>query len=126
MPNRTTIAWDKIQFFIPDEFEEPQMVSPRLVYMLNHVRELSRVPMIITGSYRKLNGPRNSAHQPNGNGIYQGVDIRIPSLRAMFLISAAAYEVGFRRIGKYTHHIHLDIAKTGFAQDIEWWGGKSK
>ena len=119
------INWTEIKFFKPSEFDEPDKLSPVLVYKLDRCRKMAKVPMIITSSYRPLKGPRDSAHRPNAKGFYEAVDIRCNEPRARFKIKKAAYQSGFCRIGTYNLHVHLDVAREGFDQDVEWLG-KSK
>ena len=120
------IDWATVKFFKPSEFKEPDRVSPALVYNLDQARQMAKGPMVITSSYRPSTGPRDSAHKPDGKGIYHAVDIRCDQSKDRFRILTAAIGAGFVRIGLYTHHIHLDVARTGFDQNVAWWGGASK
>ena len=123
------IDWTKIKHFKRTEFKDPEKISPVLVWQLDRVRVLAKVRMTITSSYRP--GPRfwitragkrkSSAHRVDNKGIYHGVDVRTASSKARMKIIAAALEAGFVRIGVYDHHVHLDVARKGFAQGVMWW-----
>ena len=47
------------------------------------------------------------------------VDIKCDSSRLRFSITQAAYDLGFRRVGKGKTFIHLDV-DTSLDQDVEW------
>ena len=113
--------------FKANEFKYPELLSPKLLQMLDATREKAEVAMTITGSWRPRPnvGKRSSGHQPNGRGIYEAVDIRCPTSRKRFRMVKAAFEVGFRRIGVYDRHIHLDCVteiSNKFGQDVNWIG----
>ena len=120
------IDWRKVKNFQRKEFKNPDKLSPELIWRLDHVRELAKTTMVITSSFRPgvrgKHGKTKTAHRADGNHIYHGVDVRAGTSRARHRILKAAYEVGFRRIGVYNKHIHLDVAQKGFDQDVTWWG----
>ena len=120
------IDWTRVKHFRRNEFKQPDQVSPELIRRLDHVRALAKTKMTITSSFRHLKSKalnkRTSAHQPDGKHIYHGVDVRVTSSQARHRILKAVYEVGFARIGVYDKHIHLDVARKEFGQNVTWWG----
>jgi len=103
-----------MSYFETSEFACPcckkVAVSGWLIHQLNKVREALGKPMIITSGYRckkhngKVGGKKNSAHLRG-----TAADIKCSSAHDRYLIVKYAYEVGFKRIGKYDDFIHLDV-----------------
>lgn len=97
---------------------ETKGLKPRLCVMLQAMRYLTGLPIVITSGLRP--GDRGA----HGSG--DGVDISDNGLGAPVASRwrqatlAAAYAVGFRRVGIYDRHIHVDIATT-LPQDVSWW-----
>ncbi len=116
----------KLDHFAPEEFKHYGEMDPLLGKMLDDMRHILNGPITITGSWRRAGDKRTSAHQVNRDGFWQGVDIRCSDSGQRFLLVSAAYLAGFRRIGLYDRHLHLDVAEDGFDQDVCWLGGKSK
>ena len=108
--------------FSDDEFTNVENMDPMLGRMLDYMRTKYGSPITITSSYRAHTGERSSAHEVDARGLWQGVDIRVSTSRSRFGLVGAALKAGFRRIGVYNRHIHLDIAEEGFAQDVIWLG----
>jgi hypothetical protein len=88
-------------------------LNPRLVEMLEDARTRAKVPFEITSGYRP--------GDDKSHGRALAVDLRCStSYRRMRIVSAALL-AGFRRIGVYDLHVHLDIDKK-LPQDVMWWG----
>ena len=111
--------------FSDDEFDNVENMDPMLGRMLDYMRTAYGGPITITSSYRAHTDPRTSAHEIDARGIWQAVDIRVSSSRARFGLVGAALKAGFRRIGVYDKHIHVDIAEEPFGQDVMWFGVSS-
>lgn len=117
--------WEHARHFNPSEVLNPDSMSAELLAMLEDLRMLYTYPIIITGSWRELEigKGRTSAHQVNGEGVWEGVDLRCNNSQDRYYMKKAAYRAGFVRIGTYDLHLHLDIAKDlQFAQHVEWMG----
>ena len=89
---------------------EVQGLQDDLIFKLDRARELYGEPIIITSGYRSpaendaVGGVKRSAHTEG-----KTVDIRCPNpLQQMRLIWALTI-AGFRRVGQYSSHIHVDI-----------------
>lgn len=109
----------KYKYFTP---KEVRGLHPELVTLLDTARGLAKTPFVITDGLRKKKagyGVSNSAHH---KGL--AVDLRCRSSRPRFLMLKALIAVGFRRIGIYDRHIHVDISKSK-DRDVAWWA-KSK
>ena len=116
----------ELKHFLPREFKHYGEMSPELGYMLDDTRRILNDKIIITGSWRRSEDKRTSAHQVSSSGLWEAVDIMCNESQERFLLVSAAYLAGFRRIGLYDRHVHLDVAEEHFDQDVCWLGGKSK
>lgn len=114
--------WRAIEFFQSDEFDYPDRMTWGLLVKLDAVRREAGVPLYIFSDYR-----------PGDDGAHgKGLAVDVHDDRARDGIASrwrhkvlrAAYVVGFRRIGIYDAHLHLDI-DTSKAQDVSWWGESS-
>ena len=108
--------------FNDDEFTNVENMDPMLGRMLDYMRTAYGGPITITSSYRAHTDPRTSAHEIDARGLWQAVDIRVSTSRSRFGLVEAARKAGFRRIGIYDRHIHVDIAEAPFDQDVLWIG----
>ena len=96
--------------------EEVEGLNPRLIEMLDDARQKARVPFIIT-SGKRVSAPGKPKSHDRGNAVDLACDT---SYRRMHIVSGALV-AGFRRIGVYDRHVHLDIdEKSPF--DVMWWG----
>ena len=111
-----------MRYFENKEFIHAKTMDPMLRKMLDDMRHAYGKPIVITGSNRPPSTPRTSAHQLGSHGFWQAVDIRCDASGPRFELLSAAYLVGFRRIGIYDKHIHLDVADEGFDPDVLWLG----
>lgn len=102
-------------------------ISPKLVNMLQQVRDIIGKPMNITSGCRcrthnakkSVGGKPDSAHLPNKDGVCLAADIACRSGKPLFEMLDAVRKVGFRRIGINfnIHFIHVDIDETK-VQDV--------
>lgn len=119
------IEWEQVRFFKPWEFKESQKLRPQMAYALDKLRESFGRPLIVTSSYRDprgnvtVGGANRSAHLLAPDGFYSGIDLttgtakgrqnrKIPGSE-MWTLYQIAHELGFRRIGIYPRHLHLDM-----------------
>lgn len=109
------IDWSQIRHFTPDEFSGE--MDSGLIYMLDAAREIAGIKFTLASTRRQGSG--TSAHNTG-----HAVDIRCSDSVSRFVIVAALFAVGFRRIGIYDKHIHADNSET-HDQDV-CWIGKSK
>lgn len=97
--------------------EEIEGLDPELVRRLDEARGFAKVPFIITeGLATGGSHVENTAH---GRGLAVDVSCR-RSYRRMRIISGALL-AGFRRIGVYDRHLHLDVDEK-LPQDVLWTG----
>lgn len=102
--------------FTADEFSAPESMRAGFLRKLDQAREIAGVPFKITSSFRDGD---LGAH---GRGY--AVDVRCRTSRARFHILRGAIEAGFRRIGVYDRHIHLDDDPS-LPDAVVWWGMSS-
>jgi hypothetical protein len=88
-------------------------LDEELVRRLDEARTKAMVPFVITSAFR-LGDPR--AH---GRG--KAVDIRCHTSYNRMRIISGALLAGFRRIGVYDRHVHLDVDES-LPQDVMWHG----
>lgn len=108
----------------PKHFDESELrgLDPRLVEMLARARGLAKVPFRITSGFRTsaenqaAGGVMDSAHT---RGL--AVDLACFDSRARMRMMSALLVAGFRRIGCYNRHIHVDIDEM-MPQDVLWVG----
>ena len=118
------IEWDKVRYFRRNEFGHHLGVEPdeALVMMLDDARLYAGRPFFITSGIRspkvnsEVGGSPKSAHLTG-----HAVDIRCTSDNYRWHMVDALTAVGFRRIGVYDHHIHVDTDPTK-PQDRLWLG----
>lgn len=125
------ISWNEINHWKEDEFRHPELLRPKMVDMLDDLRDQYPTALIVSSSWRdpvhnkKVGGASNSSHIVAPDGFYSGIDLTTPANvftgHEYFLIQKVAYRVGFRRIGLYKDfaHIHLDIEER-LPQDVLW------
>jgi uncharacterized protein YcbK (DUF882 family) len=112
--------------FKDKEFVNVSQMSPKLRELLDDMRHIYGAPITVTSSYRSSGstGKRDSAHELGPSGHWDAVDIRSDTSRNRYLLVSAAYLAGFRRIGVYDRHIHVDVAED-LDQDVMWIGVSS-
>lgn len=123
------LDWEKITYFSRDEFGYAGDVEPdpELVHMLDVARShatyhASRdIPFRISegGGIRPLTGDfrRDSSAHTTGHA----ADIAVADSVNRFYILEALIFVGFRRIGVYDRHIHVDTSPN-HAPCVVWTG----
>lgn len=112
----------RIRHFAASEFIEDQdpsrpaleRMNQPLIRMLDYARDLAAVPFVITSSLRSrehneaIGGAYGSSHL-----FGDAVDISCePFLRPVIL--PALFAAGFRRVGIYANHVHVDISDKEF------------
>ena len=105
--------WDVLQYFKAEEFDHPEELSYDLMVMVDAVRAISGVRLVPTSDYRP--------GDPLAHGRGVALDLSLPASKDRMRVVSAAIMVGFRRIGIYDKHIHLDIDRE-LPQDVMWWG----
>ena len=102
--------------------QEIQGLDPELVAMLDWARGRAQVPFIITSGKRSddhneaVGGVKDSAHT---RGL--AVDLRCADGNTRYKMLNALFLAGFKRIGVYDKHLHVDIDKT-LAPEVVWVG----
>lgn len=105
--------------FLPEEIAG---LDPRLVGMLDEARTIAGVPFVITSGLRTTEenagaqGVQNSAHL---RGL--AVDLQCLDATYRFFMLVGLVRVGFRRIGQYDRHIHVDCDES-LPQNVVWTG----
>jgi len=122
------IDFSKIKYFRMEEFDSPdqpgsgEIINEELVKMLDLMRMFYKSPIKINSGVRsekenkRVKGSKNSAHLKG-----YAVDIPVHDSHARFKLLTLAYVVGFRRIGVYASHLHLDIDPDK-PQEVIWYG----
>jgi len=88
-------------------------LSQVLIRKLDLARTLAGFPFVISSSFR-LGDPRS-----HGDGY--AVDLQCEFSRERFVMIQALQAAGFRRIGIYPRHIHVDVDGSRY-QDVIWYG----
>lgn len=102
--------------------EEVAGLDKELVSKLDSARHVAGVPFTITSGKRTLEenqnagGVQDSAHE---TGL--AVDLRVPDGTSRFLMVSALLQAGFKRMGVYDKHIHVDIDASK-PQNVLWVG----
>lgn len=102
--------------------EEVKGLDAELVAKLDWARKRSGAPFIITsglrteGSNEMVGGVGNSSHI---RGL--AVDLKVSDSITRFRMVQALLLVGFKRIGVYNHHLHVDMDST-LPQEVMWLG----
>lgn len=98
-------------------------MNPKLLSMLDEVRELYGHPMIITSSYRSPDHPIEAKKSSPGEHTYgAAVDVESVGGEKTFLLVEAAIKVGFTRIGisRKNNFVHLGIGYPGAPEKTIW------
>lgn len=105
--------WDHLRFFKPSEFADPEKMDLAFLVRLDLARASAGIPFRINSSYRD---DPVSAHR-----LGQAVDIACVDSNSRIIIVSSLLRLGFRRIGVYPLHIHVD--STHFTPAAMWLGG---
>jgi len=101
-----------------------------LIRRLQRARDLFGKPIRISsgGRTRKHNktvgGKKNSSHIVDFNGYFYAADIRCQNDKDRFVLLNILFLVGFKRIGVYDKHLHVDVDMS--KNPIRLWVEKSK
>lgn len=104
--------------------EEVAGLIPDVIYKLDRARELFGAPILITSGFRdatkndNAGGVKDSAHTKG-----MAVDIRCADQDMQKRLIWALCLAGFRRLGAYDRHIHVDVDDD--KPSPAFWGGKS-
>lgn len=102
--------------------EEVEGLDTELVAKLDWARGRAGVPFVITSGFRQADsnqqagGVKDSAHL---RGL--AVDLSIADSAARFKIVSSLLLAGFKRVGVYDKHCHVDIDPT-LPQSVMWIG----
>ena len=115
-----------MKYFEYEEFDSPdiqgsgQLMDPKLLEMIDEVREIYGKPIRINSGYRteahnrKVGGVDSSSHI---KGL--AIDVSCTKSDDRFKMLTALIEVGFNRIGVAGSFIHVDIDKDK-SQNVIW------
>ena len=115
-----------MKYFEYEEFDSPdvqgsgQLMDPKLLEMIDEVREIYGKPIRINSGYRteahnrKVGGVDSSSHI---KGL--AIDVSCTKSDDRFKMLTALIEVGFNRIGIAGSFIHVDIDKDK-SQNVIW------
>lgn len=102
-----------LKHFKPSEFSDYRRMNLVFLEMLDDARSRAGVPFKLNSSFRP--------EDPGSHGKGLAVDIACVDSRARFLTVLALLSVGFRRIGVYERHVHVDF-DLDRDQDVLWLG----
>lgn len=106
-------SWNAFQHFQRNEFSSPDQMSWTLIQMLDFARGLAGFPFHVNSSFR--------AGDDGSHGKGLAVDLRCTRSYERFIMIEALIRVGFRRIGVYSRHIHVDIDPDKLSGTM-WYG----
>ncbi len=106
------LEWTELKHFRADEVEGPDKMSRAFMVKLDRARDLVEGPWKINSSWR------------NGGGSHSegvAVDIAVTTSRKRYKVLKALLDVGFKRIGVYDRHIHVDDSER-LDSEVIWIG----
>ena len=112
-----------MKYFTESEFSDFTKMDPKLLSMLDELREVYGHPIKITSSYRSPDHPIEAAKSSPGEHAHgAAVDIVSDSGGKTFRLFKAAIQVGFQRIGisRKKGFIHLGIGYPGAPDKTIW------
>lgn len=112
---------NKSNFASPDEEDSEKFMEFNFLRSLNQLSLSAERQLVITSGYRtpKYNAKIGGVpHSPHLQGI--AADINIKDSYERYLLLYWAMRLGFRRIGIYKNHIHLD-ADIEKPQSVIWY-----
>ena len=98
-------------------------MDPKLLIMLDELRETYGYPIILNSSYRSPDHPIEAKKNKPGEHTYgAAVDIKCMGGEATFKLVKAAMEVGFTRIGisRKNNFVHVGIGYPGAPETTIW------
>jgi len=95
--------YDALRYFKRSEFSNPDGMSIELLLKLDWARQKAKLPFVLNSTYR-ANDARN-----HGKGL--AADIACTNSAHRLIMLKALLAVDFERIGIYSNHIHVDVAK---------------
>lgn len=107
------MIYDELEYFSADEFAHPWELSKVLLRMLDSARGIAGIPIHPTSDFRP--------GDPKTHGRGEAIDFACVGSQARWKYVFALKEAGFRRIGIYDKHIHVDVS-VDEVQDVMWWG----
>ena len=123
--------WDDIRYFKPSEFDSPdeqgsgaENMKEDFVRLLDELRSLIGKPVIVTSGFRtatlnsEIGGAPRSKHLGG-----MAADVKVKDRNEAIKMGIKAASVGFKGIGVYDRHVHLDLRDRKLPAV---WFGKSK
>jgi|TARA_B100001996_G_scaffold354705_1_gene316825 uncharacterized protein YcbK (DUF882 family) len=98
-------------------------MDPKLLSMLDELREEYGYPIILNSSYRSPDHPIEAVKSKPGEHTYgAAVDIKCAGGENTFNLVAAAIKVGFRRIGisRKSNFVHVGIGYPNAPETTIW------
>ena len=112
-----------MKYFNESEFNSFDKMDPKLLEMLDDLREVYGYPITLTSTYRSPQHPIEVRKSKPGEHTYgAAVDIACVGGEATYKLVKAAIEVGFTRIGisRKKGFIHLGIGYPGAPEKTIW------
>ena len=112
-----------MKYFTESEFNQFEKMNPKLLEMLDQLREAYGYPIKLTSTYRSPDHPIEAKKAKPGEHAYgAAVDVACVGGEATFKLVKAAIEVGFTRIGisRKNNFVHVGIGYDG-APPITIW-----
>ncbi len=106
------LEWTSLKHFGYAEFKEPESMSHAFLVKLDRARDKTTAVWEITSDYRVGSGSHSE-------GV--AVDIAVSNSRERFEIVRALLQGGFKRIGVYDRHIHVDDSQR-LDREVLWIG----
>jgi uncharacterized protein YcbK (DUF882 family) len=112
-----------MKYFEESEFNEFDKMDPKLLEMLDTLRENYGYPIKLTSTYRSSEHPIEAKKAKPGEHTYgAAVDIACIGGEATFKLVKAAIETGFTRIGisRKNNFVHVGIGYPGAPETTIW------
>ncbi len=112
-----------MKYFEESEFTEFDKMDPKLLEMLDTLRENYGYPIKLTSTYRSPEHPIEARKSKPGEHAYgAAVDIACVGGEATFKLVKAAIETGFTRIGisRKNNFVHVGIGYPGAPETTIW------
>jgi zinc D-Ala-D-Ala carboxypeptidase len=112
-----------MKYFEESEFNEFNKMDPKLLEMLDTLRENYGYPIKLTSTYRSPEHPIEAKKAKPGEHAYgAAVDIACIGGEATFKLVKAAIETGFTRIGisRKNNFVHVGIGYPGAPETTIW------